>query len=64
MELDLLKAFVKQEVRRLRNFEVEMLEGGVVLHGQAPSYYAKQLAQHAVMRATDVRILANEIVVP
>jgi hypothetical protein len=34
---------------------------GLILRGQARTYYAKQLAQHAVMRATGFRILANEI---
>jgi hypothetical protein len=34
---------------------------GLVLTGQASTYYAKQLAQHAVMEATALPILANEI---
>jgi hypothetical protein len=36
-------------------------EDGFVLQGRAPTYYAKQLAQHAVMEASDVPIKANEI---
>ncbi len=35
--------------------------GGLILHGRATTYYAKQLAQHAVMAATTAPILANEI---
>jgi hypothetical protein len=34
---------------------------GLVLHGRARSYYAKQLAQEVVMRATTLPLLANEI---
>jgi hypothetical protein len=34
---------------------------GLVLQGRAPTYYAKQLAQQAVMAATDLPIRANEI---
>jgi hypothetical protein len=32
-----------------------------VLRGRARTYYAKQLAQHAVMQATALPILRNEI---
>jgi hypothetical protein len=35
--------------------------GGLILRGRAATYYAKQLAQHAVMAATTAPILANEI---
>jgi len=31
------------------------------LRGQVHTYYAKQLAQHAVMETTGLPILANEI---
>ena len=34
---------------------------GLVLHGRARSYYAKQIAQEVVMRATKLPLLANEI---
>jgi hypothetical protein len=34
---------------------------GLVLRGRAQTFYTKQLAQHAVMRATALPILANEI---
>ena len=34
---------------------------GLVLQGRARTYYAKQIAQHAVMDATELPILANEI---
>jgi hypothetical protein len=47
--------------RRIRNFHMVSEEGGVILHGQANSYYLKQLAQHAVMEVTSRPILANAI---
>ena len=37
------------------------LENGLVLQGHAYSYYAKQLAQQAVMKATGLPVLANNI---
>ncbi len=46
---------------RVRNFRVELADHGLVLRGFSESYYAKQLAQHAVMQATPLRIVANEI---
>lgn len=48
---------------RIHDFVLEMRDGGIVLRGQASTYYAKQLAQHAVMEATNLPIAANEIVV-
>jgi hypothetical protein len=33
----------------------------LVLQGQAHTYYAKQLAQHALLEATRLPIRANEI---
>jgi hypothetical protein len=47
--------------RRLIDFRLQLQGAGVVLQGRAPTYYVKQLAQHAVMQATDLPILANEI---
>ena len=44
------------QVRNLR-----LVDGGLVLHGHARTYYAKQLAQEALMSATMLPILANEI---
>lgn len=61
-ELERLAARVgHQLIGRLRGFRIETSGAGVVLRGRAPTYYAKQLAQHAVMGATDVPILRNEI---
>lgn len=46
---------------RIRHLRVVCRTEGVVLQGSAPTYYAKQLAQHSVMEITDLPILANEI---
>ena len=46
---------------RLRHFRLDWSEDGLVLRGHALTYYAKQLAQHAVMTATSLPIHANEI---
>lgn len=42
-------------------FRVEIHEQGLVLHGFAPTFYAKQLAQHAAMEVSGLPVLANEI---
>jgi hypothetical protein len=47
--------------RRVRDFRLEVGDKGLILRGRAPTYYAKQLAQHAVMQTTRLSILANEI---
>ena len=46
---------------RVRDFNLELRDGGLVLSGHAHTYYAKQLAQHAVMERCALPILANEI---
>ncbi len=45
----------------LRRFRVLVQERGLVLQGCAPTYYAKQLAQHAAMEVGGLPILTNEI---
>jgi hypothetical protein len=57
---------LRTQVRRrsggwVRDFRLLLRGRGLVLQGHAPSYYAKQLAQHAIMEATPLSILANEI---
>ncbi len=57
-----LEAHVQSRLSgRVRDFRLEVTEKGLILRGRAPTYYAKQLAQHAVMAATRVPILANAI---
>lgn len=46
---------------RLRDFRLLLHEGRLILKGRAPTYHAKQLAQHAVMAAADLPIHANDI---
>ena len=46
---------------RLRQFSIAGDEQGLVLSGAAPSFYVKQLAQHAVGRLTRLPIARNEI---
>ena len=46
---------------RLRDFELVPSSGGLILRGRTNTYYAKQLAQHVVMRVSRTRVLANEI---
>jgi hypothetical protein len=45
---------------RVHYFRVQVRDTGLILHGRAHTYYAKQLAQHVVMEA-GFPILANEI---
>ncbi len=60
--LDRLAAQVQNRLSgQVRGLDLESRGHGLILRGRARTYYAKQLAQHAVMRATDVPILKNEI---
>ena len=61
-EIDRLAADTAEKLRgRLSGLRLELRGGGVVLRGTARSFYAKQLAQHAVMKGTDLPIVRNEI---
>jgi len=61
-EIDQLEAHVQCHLGgRLRDFRLLVRGHGLVLQGRAGTYHAKQLAQHAVMEATELPILANEI---
>jgi hypothetical protein len=46
---------------RLRDFRLLIRGEGLILRGRTRTYYAKQLAQQAVMEVTAMPILANEI---
>jgi hypothetical protein len=60
--LDQLEARLEGQLSgRVRDLHLLVSRQGVVLRGSAHSYYAKQLAQHALMRVTQLPILANEI---
>jgi hypothetical protein len=43
----------------IRNLHVVRRDRGLVLQGHSLTYYAKQLAQYAVMEASDLPILAQ-----
>jgi len=43
----------------LRDFQLVFRDKGLVLRGHVPTYYAKQLAQHAVMQASTLSIRAT-----
>ncbi len=46
---------------QVRNLRLSIRDEGLVLDGHTQTYYAKQVAQHAVMEAVDLPIRANEI---
>ena len=46
---------------RIHDLRVLVRDEGLVLQGHARTYYAKQLAQQAVMEASPLPIRANEI---
>ena len=46
---------------RVVAFRLESCGCGIVLKGRARTYHAKQVAQHAVMVATDMPIVSNAI---
>jgi hypothetical protein len=57
-----IETHVQSRLRgRVREFRLVESGGRLVLLGQARTYYAKQLAQQAVLEATDLPIAANEI---
>jgi hypothetical protein len=61
-EIDRLAAETRARLRgRVTGLRIEVRDGGVVLRGTAGSFYAKQLAQHAVMTGTALPIVRNEI---
>ena len=60
--LDQLENRVQEKLNgRVHNLRLDLHASGIVLHGFARTYYAKQLAQHAVMAETQLPIMANEI---
>jgi hypothetical protein len=45
----------------MRDFRLAVVDHGLVLRGHSNSYYAKQLAQQAVMEISPLPIRANDI---
>jgi hypothetical protein len=61
-ELDQLEARVQGRLNgQVRDLRLLQRHGGLVLQGLARTYYVKQMAQHVVMEATRLPIVANEI---
>jgi hypothetical protein len=46
---------------RIRDLRILVRPSGIILQGRAPTYHAKQLAQHAAMELASLPILANDI---
>jgi hypothetical protein len=60
--LEQIEAHLRQRLRgRVWTLRVLIREGGVVLQGQALSYYVKQLGQQIVMQELGLMVAANEI---
>jgi hypothetical protein len=60
-----IEAMIKSQIRcrlgqPVRGLRVDVKDQHLVLSGRAPSYYAKQLAQHVAMNVSPLP-LANEI---
>lgn len=57
-----LEAQVRRRVGGLMNdLRLEVLDRGIRLRGRSPTYYAKQLAQHAALEVSRLPLAANEI---
>jgi hypothetical protein len=46
---------------RVRNLRLLVRGAGLILMGQADTYHAKQLVQHAIMEEAVLPLLANEM---
>jgi len=61
-EMEQLETHVQSRLNgRVQHFRLVVRGCGLILTGHTHTYYAKQLAQHAVMEVTTLPILANEI---
>jgi hypothetical protein len=64
MPADQLEALIQRHLLgrvRVSHLRVLVQEQGLILQGCVPTYYDKQLAQHAAMEVSGLPILANEI---
>ena len=61
-KIEQIEADIQRRLRgRVCGFRLSMHGTGLVLQGSSNTYYAKQLAQHAVMEIADWPIRANDI---
>ena len=60
--IEQLEAHLQRRLNgRVRDLRLVVCGQGLILQGRASTYYVKQLAQHAVMNATALPIVTNEI---
>jgi osmotically-inducible protein OsmY len=57
------QAFETSGHANLRNVRPVVQHGQVILQGQVPTYYAKQLAQVVALNTPNIKSLVNELVV-
>jgi hypothetical protein len=63
-DIERLESAVRRQLSgRVRNFRLLVKDDGLILRGDAITYHAKQLAQHAILEAAPLPIRANEIAV-
>jgi hypothetical protein len=61
-EIDNITGSVRRQLNsKVRDFRVLLQDNGVILQGYAVTFYAKPLAQHAMMQAIRLPIVANDI---
>lgn len=61
-EIECLEAHVQRRLTgRVRDLQLVANTDGIVMKGHAHTYYAKQLAQQAVMEVATLPILSNDI---
>jgi len=63
-QADQIESLIRQHLLsrvRVHQLRVIVQEQSLVLQGYVATYYSKQLAQHAAMEVSGLRILANEI---
>ena len=61
-EEELLESTLVRRIgNRVRDLRVLFLPDGLILQGRCATYHAKQLAQHAAMEISVVRIVSNDI---
>lgn len=62
VDIQQLEARVQSRLHgRVRSLRLQLRDTGLVLEGQAATYHAKQVAQHAVMQFSELPIAANDI---
>lgn len=63
LQADLVRAVIDRVHCLIRELRIDVCNECVVLHGRSDTYYAKQLAQQAVLERGPFEKLENHIVV-